>query len=172
MLLVYTKIVSPVLLKPPVSCWYFGRSQLWYERKVEAGDRDRGGGSLGPTDALRRNKKELLPTWVTQSLKHCLQHPTKQKTQFISHIIASVFLITFGSSGWLLSGQSQVSHSLVPLQRKERGSLASIYCLACGPASYKKETSIEICGEGREILHTMGSLCHWPALMILMILPC
>lgn len=60
MLLVYTEIVSSVLLKPPVSCRCFGRRQLGYERKVEAGDRDGGGGSLGPTDALRRNKKELL----------------------------------------------------------------------------------------------------------------
>lgn len=44
-----------------------------------------------------------------------------EKNEFASHLIASVLLITFGSSGWRLSGQSQVSHSLVPLQRKERG---------------------------------------------------
>lgn len=67
----------------------------------------------------------------------------------------------------LTSLRAESSFSFLGPSPKERTwAVAPAYCLTCGPVSDKRETSIEMCGKGRETFHLRESLCHWQPLMI------
>ena len=90
------------------------------------------------------------------------------------HLVFSVFLITFGSSTWLLSGHRiSFPHSLVPLQRKELTPVSPVLPSSILSSKWthwkdvKREMSVEIRGKGREYFCYRGKACfpghpQWP----------
>lgn len=85
--------------------FFFDGSRFGSEEKVEAGNKN-GNGRARAHQILwdGTDREELVPAWLIQSLKDGLWHVTEQKNELTSRLLASVFLITFGSSGWLLPG--------------------------------------------------------------------